>query len=74
MLRVTGGGRLVAISVVAGDGQFLAPCGRCCRQVLYEFGGAGLLVDAGADAAPYALSDLLPVAFGPDDIDARREA
>jgi len=72
-LAVSGGGRLVAISVVAGDGQFLAPCGRC-RQVLYEFGGAGLIVDAGADAAPYTMSDLLPVAFGPDDIDARREA
>jgi cytidine deaminase len=72
-LAVSGGGRLVAISVVAGDGQFLAPCGRC-RQVLYEFGGPGLVVDAGADASPYTMSDLLPVAFGPDDIDARREA
>ncbi|MDX6221666.1 MAG: cytidine deaminase [Frankiales bacterium] len=73
MLRVTGGGRLVAISVVAGDGEFLAPCGRC-RQVLYEFGGAGLLVDAGGDADPHTLSDLLPLAFGPGDIAARREA
>ena len=72
-LAVSGGGRLVAISVVAGDGEFLAPCGRC-RQVLYEFGGAGLLVDAGGAAAPYTMSGLLPVAFGPDDIDARREA
>jgi cytidine deaminase len=73
MLNVTGGGRLVAISVVAGDGQFLAPCGRC-RQVLYEFGGAALLLDAGGDRDPYTLGELLPVAFGPDDIDARREA
>jgi cytidine deaminase len=72
MLHVTGGGRLVAISVVAGDGQFLAPCGRC-RQVLYEFGGAGLLLDAGGEREPYTLGELLPVAFGPDDIDARRE-
>ena len=73
VLNVTGGGRLVAVSVVAGDGQFLAPCGRC-RQVLYEFGGAGLLIDAGGDADPYTMADLLPVAFGPEDIDARREA
>jgi cytidine deaminase len=72
MLQVTGGGRLVAISVVAGDGQFLAPCGRC-RQVLYEFGGAGLLLDAGGEREPYTVGELLPVAFGPDDIDARRE-
>jgi cytidine deaminase len=72
-LAGSGGGRLVAVSVVAGDGQFLAPCGRC-RQVLYEFGGADLLVDAGGAAAPYTMSDLLPVAFGPADIDARREA
>ena len=73
MLQVTGGGRLMAISVVAGDGDFLAPCGRC-RQVLYEFGGAGLLLDAGGDRNPYTLGELLPVAFGPEDIDARKES
>ncbi len=71
-LQVGGGGRLVAVSVVAGDGEFLAPCGRC-RQVLYEFGGPDLLLDAGGDAAPHRLGDLLPLAFGPDDITARRE-
>ena len=39
---VSGGhGRLVAVSVVAGDGQPLAPCGRC-SQVLLEHGGAEL--------------------------------
>ena len=36
----TGGGRLVALAVVAGDGEPIIPCGRC-RQFLYEFGGAG---------------------------------
>jgi cytidine deaminase len=71
-LNVSGGGRLVAVSVVAGDGQFLAPCGRC-RQVLYEFGGPDLVLDAGGELAPYRLADLLPLAFGPDDIAARRE-
>ena len=71
-LHTSGGGRLVAVSVVAGDGEFLAPCGRC-RQLLYEHGGAGLLLDAGAGAPPHVMADLLPLAFGPDDIAARRE-
>jgi cytidine deaminase len=72
VLHGTGGGRLVAVSVVAGDGEFLAPCGRC-RQLLYEHGGADLLLDAGGDARPHRMGDLLPLAFGPDDIAARRE-
>ena len=37
-LHASGGGRLVAISVVGEDGRHLAPCGRC-RQVLWEVGG-----------------------------------
>lgn len=69
-LVCTGGQRLVAVSTVAGDGDPIAPCGRC-RQLLYEFGGAGLLVDT--DAGPVPLGDLLPWAFGPDDVATRRE-
>lgn len=65
-----GGGRLVAVSVVAGDGEPLTPCGRC-RQLLYEHGGADLLVDAGSGAQPQRLAELLPGAFGPDDLAAR---
>ena len=65
-----GGGRLAAVSIVAGDGAPIAPCGRC-RQVLFEHGGAELLVDAGAERAPRTLDELLPGAFGPDDLDAR---
>ena len=38
------GASLVAVAVVAGDGQPLLPCGRC-RQLLLEAGGAGLLVE-----------------------------
>jgi cytidine deaminase len=67
-LAATGGGRLTAIAIVAGDGAPIAPCGRC-RQVLYEHGGAALLVD-GADG-PVTLGELLPGAFGPDDLPAR---
>lgn len=70
-LARTGGGRLVAVSVVAGDGEPLTPCGRC-RQLLYEHGGADLLVDAGTGAAPLRLETLLPGAFGPVDLGTRR--
>ncbi len=70
-LAVSGGGRLVAVSVVAGDGAYLAPCGRC-RQLLYEAGGADLLVDTG-DGGPTTLGRLLPDAFGPDDVAARAD-
>ena len=66
----SGGGRLVALSVVGGDGRYLAPCGRC-RQILHEFGGGDLLVDAGGDVV--ALRELLPGAFGPDDVAMRRD-
>lgn len=71
LVRV-GGGRLVAIAVVAGDGQPLTPCGRC-RQLLFEHGGGGLLVDAGEGAAPQTIASLLPGAFGPDDLGTRRD-
>lgn len=69
-LARSGGGRLVAVSVVAGDGAPIAPCGRC-RQLLYEHGGSGLLVDAGVGAEPVELGALLPGAFGPDDLTTR---
>jgi cytidine deaminase len=68
-----GGGRLVALSVVAGDGEPLTPCGRC-RQLLFEHGGASLLVDAGEGQAPTTIGDLLPGAFGPEDLGSRRNA
>ncbi len=71
-LHASGGTHLVAVSIVAGDGQPLAPCGRC-RQLLFEAGGGGVLLDGGEGADPMTLGALLPGAFGPGDIDARRE-
>ena len=68
-LAATGGGRLVAIATVAGDGAPLAPCGRC-RQVLLEFGGPELLVDT--PDGPVSLGELLPWHFGPNDVESRR--
>jgi cytidine deaminase len=70
LVRV-GARRLVAVSIVAGDGEPLAPCGRC-RQLLFEHGGIDLLIDAGDGVTPTPLGDLLPGAFGPDDLGVRR--
>ncbi|GGK30576.1 cytidine deaminase [Streptomyces camponoticapitis] len=61
-LHATGGGRLTHFSCVDGAGALLVPCGRC-RQLLYEFGGPGLLLDTPAGVLP--LSEMLPQAFGP---------
>ena len=61
---------LVAVAVVAGDGDPLLPCGRC-RQLLLEAGGPALLVDTAGGPVP--LSELLPAAFGGADLSARRE-
>ncbi len=69
-LAATGGGRLVALAVVAGDGAPLSPCGRC-RQVLLEFGGSDLEIDTGGGTV--TLGQLLPRAFGPEDVAARRD-
>ncbi len=68
-LASTGGGRLVAFTCVDGHGEVLAPCGRC-RQLLFEHGGHGLLVETAAGVR--TMDDVLPGAFGPDDLGARR--
>ena len=64
-LRLTGGGRLVALACRSREGALLMPCGRC-RQVLYEFGGPGCLIDT--PRGPRPLGEVLPDAFGPDDL------
>ena len=66
-LRLTGGGRLVALACRSGTGALLMPCGRC-RQVIHEFGPTCLL-DTPRGVLP--LSDVLPDAFGPDDLPVR---
>jgi cytidine deaminase len=70
-LHSTGGGRLVALSCVDGLGNTLMPCGRC-RQLLLEHGGPELLVDH--PQGPRKLSELLPDAFGPQDLARVRES
>lgn len=63
-----GGGRLVAVTCVDGHGNVLMACGRC-RQLLWEHGGPGLLVETAGGPRP--MSELLPDAFGPDDLRER---
>jgi cytidine deaminase len=64
-LHSSGGGRLLALVCVDGAGTLLMPCGRC-RQVLLEHGGSDMLIDH--PSGPKRLAELLPDAFGPDDI------
>jgi cytidine deaminase len=64
-LQRSGGGRLVAFTCVDGHGELLMPCGRC-RQLLYEFGGVDLLVET--EDGPKRMADILPYAFGPQDL------
>jgi cytidine deaminase len=71
-LTVTSGQRRVLAVAVATDAPTpTPPCGGC-RQVLWEFGDADAVVVAeGADGvrARWRLGDLLPHAFGPDDLE-----
>lgn len=63
---VAGGpGRLVAFTCCNGDGEVIMPCGRC-RQLLWEHGGAALLVETPQGIWP--MDQVLPQAFGPDDL------
>lgn len=64
-LRLSGGGRLLAVACRSVDGGLLMPCGRC-RQVLYEFGGGELLCDTPRGIRPF--TEVLPDAFGPDEL------
>jgi cytidine deaminase len=65
-LHATGGGRLLAVSIVDKAGRTLMPCGRC-RQLLYEHGGPDCLVDAAP--GPIPLAELLPYPFETADLD-----
>ncbi len=69
-LNASGGGRLVAVACVDQHGAALMPCGRC-RQLLWEFGGAECLLATVSGIKP--MSEVLPDAFGPDDLAERAE-
>ena len=61
----TGGGRLIAVTCCDKAGRVIMPCGRC-RQLLWEHGGAGLLLDTPQGVLP--MTDVLPQAFDRDDL------
>ncbi len=64
-LVLGGGGRLVAFTCTNGVGERIMPCGRC-RQLLWEHGGADLLVDT--PEGLWRMDALLPMAFGPEEL------
>lgn len=61
-----GGGRLVAFLCCNKLGELIVPCGRC-RQLLWEHGGAEIIVQM--PTGVMSMRDVLPGAFGPEDIE-----
>ena len=70
-LHSSGGGMLVALACRSGTGDLLMPCGRC-RQLLWEFGGAEMLIET-VSLGIVPMREVLPDAFGPDDLVAAAE-
>jgi len=68
-LHASGGGRLVAVVCVDAHGDALMPCGRC-RQLLWENGGPDMLL--ATTTGVRSMAQVLPDAFGPDDLVQRR--
>jgi cytidine deaminase len=67
---VAGQHRILAVAVATDAERPTPPCGGC-RQVLWEFGDAQTPVvaeGAGGVRSRWRLGDLLPDAFGPDDL------
>ncbi len=65
-LHVTGGGKLTHVVCVNARGEVIMPCGRC-RQLLWENGGPELLLWTVSGVKP--MTEVLPDAFGADDLD-----
>ena len=64
-LNASGGGRLTLFVCVNGLGEVILPCGRC-RQLLYEHGGRALVIMT--PEGERTMDEVLPMAFGPDDL------
>ena len=69
-IHATGGGTLMAIACVDQHGDALMPCGRC-RQLLWEHGRPTSLIRT--PEGIMTLADILPQAFGPQDLIDRAE-
>jgi len=68
-----GARRIAAVVVTTRAARPTPPCGMC-RQFLYEFGPGMVVVSESGDGTRrrWRLGDLLPEAFGPDDLAATR--
>lgn len=57
------------VAVTCLDGEACAPCGNC-RQIMREFRVRRvILTDKAGDPVEYALEELLPRSFGPEDLE-----
>jgi len=56
-----------AVAVASPNAAPCFPCG-ACRQVLHEFGCRHVFVEEDGGVRIHRLADLLPYAFGPDDL------
>ncbi len=59
--------RIATIAIASPDAAPCFPCG-ACRQVLHEFGCRTVVVEQDGTPLVLAFGDLLPHAFGPDDL------
>jgi cytidine deaminase len=69
-MAAAGARRIAAILVVAGGAELVTPCG-ACRQRIREFGVDATpihLADESGVRRTLTLGDLLPLAFGPDNM------
>lgn len=69
-VAVSQGARRFTRIAVVGQSQLAWPCG-VCRQVLHEFSEDMQVICGSADSGEFTvvpLSELLPHAFGPDDL------
>ncbi|MEA3502273.1 MAG: cytidine deaminase [Actinomycetota bacterium] len=56
------------VAVTCLDGEGCTPCGNC-RQLMREFGVKRvILTNDGGTPVEYALEELLPMSFGPEDL------
>jgi cytidine deaminase len=70
-LHISGGGRLTHFVCVNGHDEIIMPCGRC-RQLLHEAGGRDLQVLTTNGVR--TMAEVLPDAFGPDELHAADDA
>ena len=59
--------RIAVVAIASPDASPCWPCG-ACRQVLHEFGCREVVVERDGAPVPYAFEDILPHAFGPEDL------